>query len=338
MKILKIVGIVLLALVVVIGILGFVAPKEYTVERSAVVNSPKELVYSHIKYWRNWQAWSPWAQMDSTIQVSIVGVDGEKGSMYKWVGKPDLTGVGEMINTGIKEYEEVAYHLRFIEPWESESEGYVRVANTEGGTKISWGMYGVSPFPWNIMMLFMSMDKMVGKDFERGLELLKTLAEKEAADVLRYKVQTTSFAARDYAIVRQEVKFEAIKDFYSQSFEKIAKTLAEKKVRMAGAPAGLYFAYDEQKMVTDMAAAMPVKGKGETEEVKMYHVPEGTAYLIDYYGPYDQSASAYRAMDLYLVKNGLKQRVPVIEEYITDPSREPDPAKWLTKIYFFAEN
>jgi effector-binding domain-containing protein len=188
------------------------------------------------------------------------------------------------------------------------------------------------------MMLFMSMDNMIGKDFERGLDLLKIQVEKEATEVLKYKIQSASFAARDYAVIRQQVKFEAIKDFYMKSFEKIVKAVSAKKARIAGAPAGLYFAYDEQKMITDMAAAMPVKGKVDTEEVKMNRIPEGIAYIIDYYGPYDQSVNAYRAMDLYLAQNGLKQRVPIIEEYITDPSTEPDPDKWLTKIYFFAEN
>ncbi len=35
--------------------------------------------------------------------------------------------------------------------------------------------------------------------------------------------------------------------------------------------------------------------------------------------------------------NGLKHKAPVIEEYVTDPGKEPDSSKWLTRIYFFAE-
>lgn len=41
-----------------------------------------------------------------------------------------------------------------------------------------WGFYGVSKFLMNIMMLFMNMDKVVGKDFEEGLVKLKIILEK----------------------------------------------------------------------------------------------------------------------------------------------------------------
>jgi len=179
MKILKIIGIIILILIAIIVVLGIVAPKNYHVERSIVIEAPKELVFNYVKYWRNWQTWSYWAEMDSTMQVTVEGVDGAVNAKYKWVG--DKAGTGEMITTGIKENEEVVYHLHFIKPWESESDGYVRLADVNGKTETTWAFYGKNSFPWNIMSLFMSMDKMVGKDFEQGLHLLKEICEKDAA-------------------------------------------------------------------------------------------------------------------------------------------------------------
>ena len=38
---------------------------------------------------------------------------------------------------------------------------------------VTWGFTGTNKFPMRIMMLFMSMDKMLGKDFEQGLQNLK---------------------------------------------------------------------------------------------------------------------------------------------------------------------
>jgi effector-binding domain-containing protein len=43
-------------------------------------------------------------------------------------------------------------------------------------------------------------------------------------------------------------------------------------------------------------------------------------------------------MDDYLKANKLKAGAPVIEEYVTDPGTEPDESKWLTKIYYLADN
>ncbi len=41
-------------------------------------------------------------------------------------------------------------------------------------------MHGPSPFASKVMQVFVSMDRMVGKDFEAGLHNLKTAAESAA--------------------------------------------------------------------------------------------------------------------------------------------------------------
>ena len=88
-------------------------------------------------------------------------------------------------------------------------------------------------------MLFMNMDKMIGTDFEKGLEKLKELSEREYAEVSQYQIRSEDFGARDYALIRQEVKFAAIKDFFSQAYPKIVKVLSGKELKPAGGPVGL---------------------------------------------------------------------------------------------------
>jgi effector-binding domain-containing protein len=101
------------------------------------------------------------------------------------------------------------------------------------------------------------------------------------------------------------------KDF-TQAYATIAKALSEKKLKPAGGPVGLYFTYDEQNQLTDMAAAVAVKGKVESEEISMFSIPAGKTYVIDYYGPYEKSANAYKALDLYL-HEWFEHKAPVIE-------------------------
>jgi hypothetical protein len=45
-------------------------------------------------------------------------------------------------------------------------------------TNVTWGFSGRNKFPFSIFMLFMNMDKAVGKDFEEGLKSLKQQLEK----------------------------------------------------------------------------------------------------------------------------------------------------------------
>ncbi len=337
MKVLKVIGIIVIVILLIIVIVGIIAPKMYSVERSITIDSPKELVFNHIKYWRNWRNWSPWTANDPKMQVTIEGKDGEEGSIYKWIGDPKITGKGEMTNTGVKDYEELSYHLHFMEPWESESDGYVRVADADGGTKVSWGFYGETPIPWNIVMLFVSMDKMVGKDFEQGLVLMKELCEKEAKAVLSYEVKRIKFKAKKYATIQKEVAMSEIKSFFTESFGTIDQARRKKGARIVGATAGLYYSWDKQNQIKDMAAAVPVSRLVNVGEVKSITLPAAEAYSIEYYGPYSEMAPVYNALDLYLLKNGLKRKPPFIEEYITDQETEPDSSKWLTKVYYFVE-
>jgi len=335
MKLLKAVGLGLLALVALVVLLGIVAPKKIEVERSIGIGAPNVLVFRHVQYWRNWKTWSPWAAMDTTMKVTVEGKDGSPGSVYKWTARK--AGSGEMTNTGVQANAKMDYRLKFIKPFPSESDGYVKVEEEGGQTKVSWGFVGKTPFPWNALNLIMNMDKKIGNDFDRGLSMLKGICEKEVAEASRYRVKEVPFQARAYAVIRKSVGMAQMKEFFGQSYATIMQALGKMGARMSGAPCGLYFTWDEQTGISDMAAAIPVFGGKDLDEIKLLRLPAGKSCEIDYVGPYEKMMGAYTALDLYLSQKGFKQKFPVIEEYLTDPSHEPDPSKWLTKIYFLIE-
>lgn len=335
MKALKIIGIAVLAVILVVLILGLVAPKKYAVERTITIDAPRALVFRQVQFWKNWQAWSPWAAMDTTMQVTYEGVDGTQGSLYRWDGKK--AGSGEMANVGIKPGEQIDYHLKFLKPYESESDGYVKLSDVAEGTQVAWGFYGSSPFPWNILNLFMSMDKMIGKDFETGLGMLKQIVDQQVAEAAKYEIKEVDFPARVYAAIQKEVPFADIKTFYAESFTAIGSALAKALLPMAGAPSGIYYSYDEVNQVTNMAAAIPIPRPKNLGEIGTLQLPAARAYVIDYYGPYENMMSAYNAIDIFLAKHSLTPRMPMIEEYLTDPQVETDTGKWLTRIYFFVQ-
>jgi effector-binding domain-containing protein len=337
MKVLKILGIIILAVILIVVLLGLVAPKDYHVERSINIDASKELVFRHVQYWKHWAAWSPWAERDSTIAVTYEGIDGKKGALYKWVGDPKITGKGEMTNIGVEENAQINFHLSFIEPWESESDGFMKVADADGGTKATWGFYGKNKFPWNIMTLFKSMDKMMEPDFEQGLGNLKDVVEKEAKAIASFQVHEETFSAKSFAAVRKIINMNEITAYYGESFGLIMQELGKAGKSPAGMPCGIYYDWDEGTGKVDLAAAIPVRGLFTAAHVETIKLETEKAYVLDYYGPYHGLATAHLALGRYLVKNGLTPKRPAVEEYVTDPGNESDPEKWLTKIYYFAE-
>ena len=105
---------------------------------------------------------------------------------------------------------------------------------------------------------------------------------------------------------------------------------------MAGAPSGVYFAWDERAGVTELLAGIPVNGDASLKVPGMdvYQVPAARMLHIPYYGAYEKVGTAHMAMDEMIRANGLEHYGNVIEEYVTDPRSEPDTAKWLTNVYY----
>jgi len=166
--------IILGVIVVLFILLALIAPKSYHVSRSIELEHPPEQVWSHLKYLKKQQEWSSWAKKDPNMELSFTGVDGEVGATSHWNGNKDV-GEGEQEITRIVEGERIEQDLRFLKPYKSQSDCYMNLEKLEANrSKVTWGFTGKNKFPMSIMMLFMSMDKMVGKDFEAGLENLKT--------------------------------------------------------------------------------------------------------------------------------------------------------------------
>ncbi|NJB71998.1 hypothetical protein GGR42_002489 [Saonia flava] len=165
-------------LVLLILIMALLAPKTYNVSRSIEIGKPKPEVFKYLLSLKKMDEWSPWAKKDPNMKKTFTGNDGEVGCISHWIGNKDV-GEGEQEIKKIMQGERIESELRFLKPWKSTSDCYLDVDEvSKGSTKVTWGFSGKNKFPMSIMMLFMSMDKMVGKDFEEGLATLKSILEK----------------------------------------------------------------------------------------------------------------------------------------------------------------
>ena len=153
-------------------------------------------------------------------------------------------------------------------------------------------------------------------------------------------VKPVNYPGRTFMAVRKRVPFSDIQPFYRQNLGKIFTACQAEGLAMDGMPSGLFYDYDEEAGQTDMAAAIGVQsGKNLGGDIQVVTIPPGKALQIDYYGKYKGIADAHYAMDDYLGSNKLKRNraLPTIEEYVTDPSSQPDPSKWLTRLVYFYE-
>lgn len=174
--------IVVVLAVVIGGLLAFAAtrPDTFQVQRSATLAAPAERIFPYLNDFHQWGAWSPWEKIDPDLKRTFSGAEQGTGAIYEWVGNKNV-GQGRMEILESAAPSRLRIQLDFIKPFEAHNITSFALAPADGGTRVNWVMDGNHNFMSKVMCIFMDMDKMVGKDFEKGLANLKSVTETEPA-------------------------------------------------------------------------------------------------------------------------------------------------------------
>jgi len=148
----------------------------YKVERSLKIDAPPQELFEKTSNFRHWTEWSPWEDLDPDMKKNYHGEDGTVGSGYSWKGNRKA-GQGRMKISDLESPNRVTIDLQFEKPFKSQSVTVFSLTPDGDGTKVTWTMNGNHNWMSKIMGIFMSMDKMIGKDFEKGLRNLKSVSE-----------------------------------------------------------------------------------------------------------------------------------------------------------------
>lgn len=172
----KILGVIAVLLVLVLAYAATL-PDSFRVERSTVIKAPPEKVFAYLNDFQKFGAWSPWEHIDPEMKRFFSGPATGVGSVYEWSGNGEV-GAGRMEITDQVPNAKVTIKLDFLKPFKTENITDYTLQAVPEGTSVTWAMSGSSPYIAKVIGVFVSMDKMVGKDFERGLANLKAVAEK----------------------------------------------------------------------------------------------------------------------------------------------------------------
>ena len=168
--------IIVAALIAALLIYAASRPASFRIERSTAINAPPDAIFPLINDFHRWSAWSPWEKLDEGLQRSFSGAASGKGAVYAWQGN-NKVGQGRMEITDAAPASRITIKLDFLKPLEAHNTAEFTLAPQGGATRLSWAMFGPSPYMARLMGVVFNMDKMLGKSFDEGLANLKTLAE-----------------------------------------------------------------------------------------------------------------------------------------------------------------
>jgi len=175
MKILKVLGIIILAVIIIILVGSLFLPKTYSVNRSTVIKASDSTIYQNVSNFNEFVKWNPWSKMEPSAKITISGPVAQPNHLYQWNG--DKTGSGQMEIKSVTPNQMVNIELKFIKPFESLADTRFDIIPQGDSTKVVWTMSGESKGLKKWMGLMM--DKMIGKDFEDGLKYLKEKSEQQ---------------------------------------------------------------------------------------------------------------------------------------------------------------
>lgn len=327
MKTLGKILLVLAILVVIVVVISLFLPRKIHVERAKLIEAPVHVVFNQVNNLQKWEKWSPWHKIDTAMEVTYFGKKSGEGSGYEWKSEHKQVGSGKLTITASELFDSIATEMDFME--QGTASGYYLFEETDSGTNVLWAFdtdMGGNPLA---KLMGLMMDKMIGADFEKGLnnlnELCKTLPE--------YCIKEKEINAKLYIGIKDKCLNTEIGEKMGQLYGELHTFMSESGIEAACSPLAVYYSYDDKE--TEFEVGIPVEEVPElTGNIKKREIPAGKYLATVHYGPYEELVKAYEAIQKYMEENEKVMAGNPWEKYVTDPEKEANPKKWITKIYF----
>ena len=191
------------AIIVIALIAAAAMPKTFGYEDSITIEASSSNVWKHAGSLKGMDAWSPWMAKDENIKHTWEGEDGAVGSSNCWDSQVEEVGAGCQKVVEVEENKVFLTELNFTRPNEGLGKGYTYLEEDGEGTKVCWGFESEMPWPFNLMIPMMDMEKQMGEDWSNGLSKLKELSEASSAEEKRIAEEAAAAAEQEAAMEEQ---------------------------------------------------------------------------------------------------------------------------------------
>lgn len=171
----KTIALVVLAAIGLLLIYAATQPDTFRVERSLRIQAPPERLVTLIGDLKQFNRWNPYERKDPALKGRYGATTQGPGAQYAW--ESDKVGTGSLEITAVQAPSRVAMKLDFVKPFAAHNQVEFSLQADGNVTLVRWSMQGPAPYISKLMGVIFNMDRMVGRDFEDGLNNLKALAE-----------------------------------------------------------------------------------------------------------------------------------------------------------------
>jgi len=147
-------------------------------------------------------------------------------------------------------------------------------------------------------------------------------------------IEVIELEAQQVAFIRRVLPVDDLKGFFDTAFGSVVAAVTTNGGSIVGPPFGWYHGMPTETV--DVAAGFPVTGMPAGQvagtDVTVEARPACRAVVAMHVGPYEGLAESYGNVMKWMQEQDLEPQDSMWEEYLTDPSAEPDQSKWQTRL------
>ncbi|MGQ0529638.1 MAG: SRPBCC family protein [Panacagrimonas sp.] len=326
------------ALTLVLLGMGLFLPQRAHIERSILIDRPPATVFTVLNGFRSLEQWSPWADLDPQMKTEFAGPAMGVGARYSWTSEHAAVGSGSQEIIDSTPYTRITVKLQFSGMSTQNQASYT--LSPEGqGTRVVWDHDADFSGDYFSRYFGLLMDRMIGADYERGLQRLKTHVESlPSADFAGIDIQLQQLGAQTIAYVSasSSTEPEVIARAYAAAFERIGIAMSRDAVAASGPVLVIGRRWDAEANRYEFDAAVPVPADIERfktdQGVRIGKTYAGLALRAVHQGAQSGLGPHLQALMAYKRAAGFVDNGSPWDVYVSDPAITPESER-ITETY-----
>lgn len=304
----------------------------WSAKRVIEIDAPTSKVYEIVSDYRTWTSWSPWLIAEPTTKVEISSVSNAVGSTYHWSG--NIVGEGELEHKRLEPSQRVETELRFLRPMKSVCKTDFLLEPAGQGTKLTWSING--NLPWYLFWLKPMISTMVAMDYQRGLTMIKELAERGSIFSRTEVLGTEAISGLRVAGFKAKTSVFEVNASMSQVLKRLDSEFREEGLPLEGMLVAVYTRFDTKAGVFEylLGRAIPETLVMPTHtKLSEWKQSAGRALHVRHTGSYKHLGNAWSVANRIAEHQKLRlDRCASYEIYTTTPPQTPED-ELQTDIY-----
>lgn len=300
------------------------------VQKNITINAPLATVRELVEDFNNWNFWSPWTVLEPECTVTVTGTPKEVGHSMSWDG--EVIGAGQNTLASFSD-NQINYDLEFLKPFKSKAKVSFTFEELGEKTQVTWTMD--SSMPFFLFFMIKMMKNMIGMDYDRGLKMLKTVAETGKVNCDTINNDIVDYQGFSYIGLQRTVSFDDMPNTMQKDFEKIVNDIIVEGGQGATHWVCLYPKFDMKKMEATYIAAVSDEDVGELNLGAEYvrgKIDNSPAFEVKHNGSYEFLGNAWAMAMMNVRAKKLKGGGFPFEQYWNSPM-ETAPDDLKTSIY-----